>query len=173
MGSLRSEQWVKVERKKVFAFFSDPRNLPRIMPRELGARIEELKLVTPPELAGQLEAGPDPKHAAGTGSTITFSFRPIPFLPIRERWVSEITAYKLNEYFQDKQQKGPMRSWQHTHGFHEEARNGAVGTLIRDEVEYEIGFGPLGAIADKLWVNRAMARTFAHRQTVVEEMLGA
>jgi hypothetical protein len=38
------------------------------------------------------------------------------------------------------------------------------GTLVRDVVEYEIGFGPLGALANSLFVERQLRSTFAHRQ---------
>jgi len=46
------------------------------------------------------------------------------------------------------------------------------GTLIRDVVEYEVGFGPLGTLADRLFVRRQLRRTFAWRQQAVREVLG-
>lgn len=52
-----------------------------------------------------------------------------------------------------------------------ETRNGVSGTLVRDVIEYEVGFGPLGAIANNLFVARQMRRTFAHRQQILPRLL--
>ena len=41
-------QWVPVPIDRVFLFFADPQNLPRIMPPETGTEVNHLRLVTPP-----------------------------------------------------------------------------------------------------------------------------
>ncbi len=43
--------------------------------------------------------------------------------------------------------------------------------MVRDRIEYEIGFGFLGAIAQTLFVRRQMKGTFAYRQAVLEKLL--
>jgi hypothetical protein len=48
---------------------------------------------------------------------------------------------------------------------------GTDGTLVRDVIEYEIGFGPLGALAEELFVARQMRNTFAKRQQILPKLL--
>jgi ligand-binding SRPBCC domain-containing protein len=177
VGKIVAEHWVNADLKHVFAFFSDPRNLPRLMPKEMDVRLEELTLVPPPPEALSVvvesgaisetvvESGGNQTEIAGRGSQIVISFRLLPFLPFRGRWVAEILEYKPLSHFIDEQRSGPMRSWRHRHSFRPESRNGVEGTIVRDEVEYQLPFGVLGRIADILIVERMMRRTFAARQT--------
>ena len=41
------EQWVPIAIEKIFLFFANPSNLPRIMPPETGIELAVLKLVPP------------------------------------------------------------------------------------------------------------------------------
>ena len=43
------------------------------------------------------------------------------------------------------------------------------GTLVRDRVEYEVPFGPLGEIARRLFVARQIRRIFAFRRAAIED----
>jgi hypothetical protein len=45
--------------------------------------------------------------------------------------------------------------------------------VVRDRLEYDVGLGALGKLAEKLVVGRQMARTFAHRQRTVEALLAS
>jgi ligand-binding SRPBCC domain-containing protein len=182
MGHIVADHWLKADLPTVFAFFSDPANLPRLMPRQMDVRLESLHLQPPSDAAihavvqsgalpGNLaESGEIPSKLAGPGSLIDTSFRLVPFLPMRARWVAEILEYEPLSYFLDQQKSGPMRSWIHRHSFREETRQGITGTVIRDEVAYELPFGPLGIIADALLVERMMQRTFATRQQQLEQI---
>jgi ligand-binding SRPBCC domain-containing protein len=177
VGKLVAEHWVNADLRQVFAFFSDPHNLPRLMPKQMNVRLEELTLVPPvPQLEkAVVESGPNSEAVvgsggpttkiAGRGSQIVISFRLVPFLPFRGRWVAEILEYEPLSHFVDEQRSGPMRSWRHRHSFQSEVRNGTEGTIVRDEVEYELPFGILGRIADWLFIERMMRRTFAARQS--------
>jgi len=49
----------------------------------------------------------------------------------------------------------------HRHEFASESRNGLGGTIVRDVIEYEIGFGFLSALAQRLFVSRQLRRTSA------------
>ncbi len=166
---LQFGDWVPFPVLHVFAFFSNPENLPRIMPAATHTRIEELRLVPPP-LFKDSAASPD---AAGAGTVIVTSFRLFPFLPARARWIARITEFEWNDYFADVQQKGPFKRWHHRHQFLPETRDGISGTLVRDVIEYEVGFGLLGAVADSLFVARQMRRTFAQRQQRLPSLLSA
>jgi ligand-binding SRPBCC domain-containing protein len=161
-------QWVPFPHEQVFLFFANPENLPRIMPPQSGTRIEKLNLVPP-------EPGPATVSAwnllAGVSSEIITSFRVAPFLPIRQIWVARITEFAWNHHFADIQVRGPFKSWRHRHELTPKVRDGVPGTVLRDRIEYEIGFGFVGVIAQTLFVRRQMKATFTYRQTVLEELL--
>jgi ligand-binding SRPBCC domain-containing protein len=93
------------------------------------------------------------------------------FLPIRAQWIARITEFEWNHYFADVQDKGPFRSWHHRHEFLAETRAGVEGTLVRDVIDYEIGFGFLGEIANAIFVRRQMQNTFAQRQQILPKLL--
>jgi hypothetical protein len=80
----RSEfaEWVPFPLERVFLFFANPENLPRIMPPSTNTRIEDLHLVSPPSLPGGTSVA---QSLAGPGSEIVTSFRLAPPLPIRGR----------------------------------------------------------------------------------------
>ena len=141
---LEFEQWVPFPLELVFAFFSNPENLPRLMPEASATRLIALNRVSPPEVS----AGVSTEKAAGVGSTILTSFQVFPLLPLRRRWVARITEFEWNQYFADVQDHGPFKSWHHRHEFASAVREGVGGTLVRDVIEYEIGFGPAGTLAN-------------------------
>ena len=84
---------------------------------------------------------------------LSTSFRVFPFLPIRRRWAAHITEFEWNRYFADVQDEGPFESWQH------------------DVIEYEVGFGFLGSIANALFIRQQMQTTFAERQGRLPNLL--
>ena len=108
---------------------------------------------------------------AGLGSEIVFKFRAVPYLPMHEKWVALITAFSLNEYFSDTQKQGPFHRWQHVHSFEAKTMDGHDGTLIRDAVEYEVGFGPIGRMLEKLVFQRLLRKTFEYRKQALESIL--
>jgi ligand-binding SRPBCC domain-containing protein len=161
------EHWIAVPVPKVFAFFSDPHNLPRIMPPSQGAKLIKFNLVPP-----RLPEGVRPhglEHMAGPGTEITFKFRAIPYIPIHERWTALITEFSFNESFSDTQKLGPFNSWHHIHTFEEKTVEGRKGTVISDEVEYEIGFGVIGRMLETMIFQRMMASIFEYRKRALEK----
>ena len=165
-------QWVPFPLEDVFLFFSDPHNLPRIMPSATGTRIEQLSLVPPPPAPG-LNSLRKPETVAGAGSEIVTSFWIAAPLPFRQQWIARITEFEWNHHFCDVQVKGPFASWRHRYELGIEVRNEGSGTVVRDQVEYEIGYSVLGRAAQKLFVEPQMRSTFAHRQKVLEGLLRA
>jgi ligand-binding SRPBCC domain-containing protein len=162
------EQWVPFPVEPVFLFFANPENLPRIMPPESGTRIEKLNLVPPGPGTAPAAAG---NSLAGVSSEIVTSFRVAPFLPARRVWIARITEFAWNHHFADIQVRGPFKSWRHRHELTPEVRDGVSGTVVRDRIEYEIGFGFVGVIAQTLFVRRQMKATFTYRQAVLEKLL--
>jgi len=175
--TLSTSQWTPHPVELVFAFFANPGNLPHLMPKWQQARVESSRLVAPPPRP----VAPDPalrfqSPAAGAGSEMAISFRPVPYLPLRLGWLARITEFVWNSHFSDVQVKGPFATWHHRHGISAETRPGddgapISGTLITDQVEYTLPLGPLGSIAHALFVRRQMQATFAYRQTRLEEIL--
>jgi ligand-binding SRPBCC domain-containing protein len=162
-----SEQWLPYSIDLVFAFFSNPENLPRLMPPWQNARIEEAALTAPPEPVGSQVKG----AIAGPGSRITLSFKPFPFAPIRIPWEAEITEFVWNDHFCDHQLRGPFTYWHHCHSLHSETRTNTSRTLLRDEVEYELPLGKIGDLANHLFVRAQLRSTFAYRHKRTSELL--
>jgi ligand-binding SRPBCC domain-containing protein len=164
---LEFEQWVPFPLERVFVFFSNPENLPRIMPAASGTRLIGLNRMPAPSASPATSGG----KAAGVGTTIATSFRVLPLLPVRARWIARITEFEWNRYFADVQDTGPFKSWHHRHEFAAAIQQGTGGTLIRDVIDYEVGLGIIGSMANALFVRRQIAGVFAERQRKLPELL--
>jgi ligand-binding SRPBCC domain-containing protein len=158
----QAEQWVPYPVELVFAFFANPENLPRLMPPWQKARIEEASFAPPP--ARPDGAAKFPGIAAGAGTTMTISFRPFPFSPVRVPWDAEIVEFTWNDHFCDVQlARGPFAFWRHCHRLSAETRDGVHGTLLRDQVEYEMRLGFLGDLAGRIGANWQFSSLFRFR----------
>lgn len=155
----------------MFLFFANPGNLPRIMPPSSGTELLEVKLVPPPgvDLGTATVSGRPP--LAGVGSEIVTSFRLLPFLPFRGTWIARIREFEWNHHFADEQKKGPFKNFHHRHEFVREERESVVGTLVRDIIDYEVGFGILGTIAEKVVIRRIFQDMFEYRQRALSKLL--
>ena len=167
----RTEQWVAAPIERVFRFFANPGNLPRLMSPWMQVELLRVKIVAPPGIEADQATITDIAPFAGAGSELVASYRALPVLPFRITSTARITQFAMNRYFEDVQKQGPFRSWNHRHEFMTEERNGVNGTVIRDIVEYDIGFGWLGVLAQKLFVGPQMRRTFVHRQKMLAKLL--
>jgi ligand-binding SRPBCC domain-containing protein len=170
--TLHTSQWTPFPVELVFAFFANPANLPHLMPKWQQARVESSRLVAPPPRP----IAPDPalryqSPAAGVGSEIVLSFRPLRGIPFRIGWLARITEFAWNSHFCDEQLKGPFAAWKHCHRIESESRDGVAGTRISDEVEYTLPLGPLGNLGNALFVRRRMEAAFAFRHQRLEEIL--
>jgi ligand-binding SRPBCC domain-containing protein len=168
--TFEASQWVPYPPAQVFAFFSDPRNLPPLMPAWQKARIEHAFLAAPPLSLHQWNGT---TRTAGSGSVLTITFRAVPFVPIRLRWVAVISEFQWNDHFCDFQKSGPLAYWHHCHHISGESRDGVPGTSITDKVTYALPLGPLGDMANGVAIKRQMKSTFAYRQRQVLKLLAA
>jgi len=171
----QSEQWLPYSVEHVFAFFSNPENLPRLMPKWQNARIEEASFAPPPPRPATANPMRFPGIVAGAGTRMTLSFRPFPLSPLRVPWEAEIDQFAWFDHFCDTQHRGPFAFWHHCHRISPETRdlNGTPtrGTLVRDEVEYELPFGALGELANKLVMQRQFKSIFAFRHKRTADLL--
>lgn len=141
------------------------------MPPAQGAKILKLNLVPPRFPDGVRPQGFE--RMAGAGTEIYFKFRALPYIPIHERWRAVITEFEFNDYFSDVQKQGPFKSWHHTHFFEEKSVDDREGTVVGDEVEYEVGFGVVGTFLEKAIFNRMMAAIFEHRKHALDRVFAA
>jgi ligand-binding SRPBCC domain-containing protein len=165
--SFTSEQWVPFPVGRVFAFFADPLNLPRLMPAWQDARIDSLELHTPD--GGSL-------HTAGRGSRILLSFRPIPLFPVRLRWLALIDDYMGDHHFCDLQVTGPFGYWRHCHLVGPETHGDVQGTRVTDVVDYAWPAGPFSSAIfssaiDALGGRLQIRQLFHHRQRQLVRLL--
>ena len=140
-------QFVPLGRPRVFSFFEDATNLERITPPFLGFRI-----LSPLPIA------------MGQGTLIDYRIR---LFGVPLRWRTRIDEYEPPFRFVDTQLEGPYRLWRHTHLFEEQGE----GTLITDRVDYEVGLGPLGALARELFVRRTLEAIFDYRRRAIATLL--
>jgi len=134
---------------KVFAFFSDAKNLAAITPPSL-----RFHILTPLPIEMK------------EGAIIEYRLRlfGIPFT-----WRTLITSWNPMRCFTDAQVKGPYRKWVHTHSFEE--TDG--GVMMRDRVEYVVPGGLVEPIIHKVFVRPQVNGIFAHRSKVLSSLLGA
>lgn len=88
---------------------------------------------------------------AELGDVLTFE---AVHLGVRQRLTSRITEMERPARFADEMVAGTFHSLRHVHTF--TATEG--GTLMRDKLEWTSPLGPLGALADTLFLERYMQR---------------
>jgi ligand-binding SRPBCC domain-containing protein len=128
---LQFQQRVPFPLDHVFAFFSNPLNLPRIMPTDSGAKIEQLNRVAPPDSRG---AAAD--VAAGVGSTMVTRFASFLFFRCaRGGSPGSPNSNRIITSLVRRQEEGPFKNWRHRHQFLAETRSGIAGTVVRDVID--------------------------------------
>jgi ligand-binding SRPBCC domain-containing protein len=138
--------WVPHPRAEVFDFFS---------------KAENLEKVTPPWLRFRIQSAPS--NGMREGARIGYSLR-VHGVPLR--WLTVIEKWNPPLEFIDVQLNGPYRVWRHTHRFVEVDD----GTSIEDLVQYELPFGPLGRLVQRLQVARDVAEIFDYRAQEIQKI---
>jgi ligand-binding SRPBCC domain-containing protein len=96
------------------------------------------------------------------GDSVTWDAR---HLGLRWRLTSRITEYDRPQRFVDEQVRGPFRSFRHLHEFR--PING--DTLMIDEFDFRAPFGPLGRIAERLFLTRYMRNLLLARNAYLKQ----
>ncbi len=143
---LETQQFLPRPLSDVFDFFCDPHNLERITPETLNFKIETIS---------------SPAIRAGTTITYRLRLHGVPF-----RWKTLIKEWEPGRYFIDTQEKGPYAVWHHTHRFHEVVG----GTLMTDEVKYQVPLGWLGESTALPLVRSEVRKIFQYRRKVIDQI---
>ena len=121
-----------------------------------------LQRLTPPwERVRLIEGGDSIKP----GSRVVLETR---LGPIPLRWVAEHTEYEPGRMFADTQLKGPFARWYHRHWFLDD---GAGGTLLRDEVDYEPPLGGLGRMVAGKYLEGKLRKMFDYRHEATKHIV--
>lgn len=136
--------------ESIWDFFSRPENLKKLTPSTVGITMLS-------DLSGQ-EMYP--------GMLIPYTISPL--LGLRMKWLTEITHIEHLRYFVDVQREGPYAFWHHQHHFQPQGE----GTLMQDILHYKVPYGPLGSLADGLFVNKMVDEIFSYRKIAIEEYFG-
>lgn len=129
-----------------FSFHCDTRNLPLITPPDVSVKIIRLDL------------------PLRQGSQILLEIKQFGF--VRSRWKIEISEFKPYGLITDTQLEGPFRKWIHRHVF----ETVEDGTLMKDEIEFELPFGIAGKLAEGLAL-KMIGRQFGYRHAVTKRIL--
>ncbi len=90
--------------------------------------------------------------------------------PFPLKWVAEHTEYEAGRMFADTQRSGPFAHWYHRHWFLDD---GAGGTLLRDEVDYEPPLGLLGRWLGGGFLEKKLSALFTYRHEVTKRVVEA
>ncbi|MCW1954130.1 MAG: SRPBCC family protein [Flavobacteriia bacterium] len=147
---LHAKQAVKTDMETAWEFLSDPKNLQKITPKEMGFNIL---------------AGADKKMFSGQ----IIHYKVSPFPGLTTKWVTEITHVQKGSYFVDEQRFGPYALWHHKH-FIKEIPGGVE---MEDVIDYKIPLGIIGQIAHPILVKPQLKKIFAHRETALSQIFGS
>lgn len=148
--SLKTVQQIPVSLEKAWDFFSNPANLQKITPPDMGFSIIS--------------------HHHGSrmyaGQIIEYTVRPLLGIPFY--WMTEITHVQDGAYFVDEQRFGPYKLWHHQHHF--KAMPG--GVEMTDIVHYQLPLGVLGQLAHWIFVRKKLQQIFQYRTKAVIALFG-
>ena len=149
MHHLKQSQTLPVDRKVLWEFISVPQNLNKI---------------TPPDMAFEIIGEPPEKTYAG----LLLEYRvKVPLLGW-STWLTEIKYVEEGVSFMDEQRVGPYKLWLHTH----KLEDVEGGTRMTDDIRYLVPFGPIGLLANAVFVGRTLRQIFDYRRVKMEELFG-
>lgn len=133
----------------VFAFHLDTRNAALISPADTAI------------------LGVEGEFPVRTGSVVRMRMRQRPS-PFAMRWRVRIEEVRAPERVVDVAERSPFAAWRHEHLF---AAAGEGRTVMTDRVTYRLPGGPLGRLADRVFLRRRLEAAFAERHRLTRELL--
>ena len=150
MYNIQSKINIPISLEEAWNFFSQPKNLSQITPKEMGFNI------TSKNLAEEMYPG------------MVITYKVSPLFGLKLDWMTEITQVNKHKYFVDEQRVGPYKIWHHQHHF--KAIKG--GVEVTDIVDYVVPFGILGKIAHPIIVKPQLNKIFQFREERIVELFG-
>jgi ligand-binding SRPBCC domain-containing protein len=147
----KTEHLLPINIEMAWSFFSSAKNL---------------ALITPPEMEFKILTKLDDKEIY-EGLLIDYTVKPVFGIPLN--WQTEIFKVDKPHSFADRQLKGPYKIWEHTHTFIQKEN----GTLMIDELKYQIPLGILGQLAHTVFVKEKVAEIFKFRENALEKIFGS
>ncbi len=98
------------------------------------------------------------------GDEVTWRAR---HLGVVQHLTSRIVAFDRPRYFRDSMVRGAFARFDHDHYFDED---GADATLVRDVFDFTSPLGPLGRLADAIFLDRYMRSFIEERARVLKEL---
>ena len=98
----------------------------------------------------------------GLGEEVTWRGR---HFGVVHEHTSRITAFDRPKHFRDEMVRGRFKSFCHDHFFEPTGS----GTLVIDVLEFESPFGPLGTLANNLFLTNYLKRLLQTRNTIVRD----
>lgn len=148
MHQYKTKQILPISPAEAWDFFSSPKNLSKITPPEM-----DFKILT------DLSEG-----EIYDGMTIDYKVKPLMGVPLH--WQTKLYNIQQGKRFTDRQTIGPYKVWEHTHTF----QGHPSGVLMTDVILYQLPFGILGKIIEKLFVGNKVAAIFAYRKSILEQL---
>ena len=149
---LDASQTLLTDIDTAWQFFSDPQNL---------------AVITPPEMRFQITG--EPPSTIHPGLIITYRLTPLPVLPLRVSWATEIAQVNAPYFFADDQIAGPYALWHHEHHFQEVEG----GVLATDQVHWSLPLDPISAPIANLAVVPQLRHIFRFRADKLRELFGS
>lgn len=146
MFRLETTQQINSDIETVWKFFSNPKNLSEITPKEMNFVIKT------PNLTEMYQ-----------GQIIEYTVSPLLAIPMT--WVTEIAVVEKHKFFIDNQLVGPYTLWHHQHFFTENEN----GVLMQDIVHFKIPLGFLGKWLGNLLIFNKVKRIFDYRYKIIEQ----
>ena len=148
MHQFKAEQFLPINKREAWDFFSSPKNL---------------SLITPPEMDFKIISKLNGEEIF-EGMKIDYTVKPL--FGIAIHWQTEICKVENQRYFTDRQVKGPYKIWQHTHTFSEIKG----GVLMHDVVNYKLPFGFIGRALNSIFIRRKIETIFEYRKNILNNL---
>jgi ligand-binding SRPBCC domain-containing protein len=148
--SIKTVQILPISIDEAWNFFSNPANLAKITPPNMGFNI----------------ISQHHGHKMYAGQIIEYTVKPVLGIPLY--WMTEITQVVDGKYFIDEQRFGPYTLWHHQHHF----KQVEGGVEMTDIVHYKLPLGFIGRIGNALFVKKQLQSIFDYRFTKADEVFG-
>jgi ligand-binding SRPBCC domain-containing protein len=156
MPTLEFETTIAAPLEKVWAFYQDVNaSLPALTAAEEGLTIESADV--PVRVGSKIVL-----HVNGPFGRVRWVGR------IVENQPPHAVVFGEEARFVDEQESGPFKFWRHEHEFE---RVDEKSTRVVDRLTYRVPFGPIGWLADAVFVRPKLKRLFRYRHDHLRRLL--